>query len=76
MQLGKSGKKYVKPLFEQDVIDALQAQLDARMFRDEEKYIPYGRTWLEEQRWEDEIEPRESKAGLAAHEKGKYDEFS
>ena len=69
-------KKVVKPLFEQDVVDALQAQLDARMFSDEVHFIPHGRTWLNQRRWEDEIEPRESKAGLAAPEKGKYDEFS
>ena len=67
-------QKNVKPLFEQDVIDALQAQVDARMFSDEEKYIPYGRTWLDEQRWEDEITKPSTTAGQAVRaEPAKYD---
>ena len=48
-------KKKIKPLFEQEVIDALQAQIDAGMFSDDEDFIPHGRTWLHQQRWKDEI---------------------
>ena len=65
----------VKPLFEQDVIDALQAQLDAGMFGTEKKYMPHGRTWLNQQRWEDEIEKSSTTAGHAAPVHGKYDEL-
>ena len=66
-------KKHVKPLFEQDVIDAIQAQVDARMFSVEEEWIPHGRTWLNQRRWEDEIKKPSSSAGQAAPEPGKYD---
>ena len=66
-------KRRVKPLFEQDVIDAVKAQVEARMFSDDDDYVAHARTWLHQQRWEDEIVPRASRAGYAAPKKGKYD---
>ena len=66
-------KRTVKPLFEQEVIDALQAQVDSKMFSDDDKYIPHGRTWLYQRRWDDEIKKPSTSAGQAAPEPGKYD---
>ena len=66
-------KRHVAPLFEQDVIDAVQAQLDARMFSDEKIYIAHGRTWLNQRRWESTITKPSTSAGQAAPEPGKYD---
>ena len=48
-------KKTVTPFIERDVIDALQAQVDARLFSDDEKYVPHARTWLNQRRWTDEV---------------------
>ena len=70
-------QKYVKPLFEQEVIDALQAQSRrARMFRDEEKYIPHtvGRGWMSDGGKTRSRSGRRT-AGQAAPEKGKYDDL-
>ena len=64
-------KSKVKPLFEGEVTDALKAQIDAGMFSTEKKWIPHGRTWINQQRWEDEIEPRKARSG-ATPVKGKY----
>ena len=60
-KIGKSNawmvwKKKVKPLFELDVIESLRSQIDAGMFGTDKKFIPHARTWLNQKRWEDEIE--------------------
>ena len=57
------------------IIVALTRQVDGGHFSADKSFIPHPRTWLHQGRWEDEIVPRESKAGMAAPEKGKYDEF-
>ena len=63
-------------LTEAKIINALELQIAGGHFPIDVKFVPHPRTWLHQGRWEDEIETRESKAGLAAPEKGKYDEFS
>ena len=58
-------KKTVTPFIEKDVIDALQAQVAADMFSDDVKYVPHGRTWLNQRRWTDEV-TQSSKAAFEA----------
>ena len=68
-------KRMVQPLFEGDVIDALQQQVAAGMFGTDAQFIPHARTWLNQMRWEDEIEKPFSPAGGAAPVPGKYDDL-
>lgn len=42
----------------EQIISALRAQLDAGQFSDDIQFIPHPRTWLHQQRYEDDIIPR------------------
>ena len=59
------------------VIDALTRQVKDGHFSEETSYIPHPRTWLNQGRWEDEIETKKpsTSAGQAAPEPGKYDDL-
>ena len=58
---------------EDGIIAALQKQLDGGHFSTDVKFVPHPRTWLNQGRWDDEVEKRNAGAGHAAPEKGKYD---
>ena len=58
---------------EDGIIAALQKQLDGGHFSTDVKFVPHPRTWLNQGRWDDEIENKSASAGAAAPVRGHFD---
>ena len=57
----------------QEIIDALQKQVDGGHFSTDAGFVPHPTTWLNQGRWDDEIKPRSAGAGHAAPQRGHFD---
>lgn len=57
-------KKKVEPASSETILTSLQKQLDNQYFPAEKRYIPNPTTWLNQGRWQDEVEEKETRPNV------------